>query len=411
MTIHAFTEHHNDYPAYINLTAQPDGTIKVSVRTRGNGGKDYASIIMTELQAEELADAIYKHNYKGDGEIDRPTAPAATTPAASESIAERNTFRALALAVRSADEVEKFDAIGRLAEYCDAHTAAQVAANKPARQFGTIGHTRIPGMSPFGDLFEGSKPAAASGEAFPEHWREKANHIVSGKMNIAESSNQAIMLLRVMLATPQHQVQAGGDAAAMTEAFAIATAGPQKTWGADEICNACVKAGLGVFECNALMVTLKATPSPVSAAKPTTPELEVQATEAKLYRDLTGDAMALGYGGLADAVEALRGAVLSVLDPLPCAGPYFCAFPSCLSTGGNCVNKSCKALAPVHAVERKESAQTKFVTYATVRDAGDDEIHIECRMPDGQKGAMVIVMKPYDEMAQAICAFLNNQTT
>lgn len=70
MTIHAFTELHSDYPAYINLSEQPDGTIKVTVRTRGRNGSECASIGMTALQIEELADAIYKHNYKGEGEID-----------------------------------------------------------------------------------------------------------------------------------------------------------------------------------------------------------------------------------------------------------------------------------------------------------------------------------------------------
>jgi len=81
MTIHAFTEIHNDYPAFVNLSEQPDGTIKLSVRTRGNGGKDYASIILTALQAEEMADSIYKHNYKGEGEIDIPATPVAAIAA------------------------------------------------------------------------------------------------------------------------------------------------------------------------------------------------------------------------------------------------------------------------------------------------------------------------------------------
>lgn len=76
MTIHAYTELHSDFPAYVNLAEQPDGTIKLTVRGRGNGGKDYGAIILTELQAEELADSIYKHNYKGEGEIDAtPAAP------------------------------------------------------------------------------------------------------------------------------------------------------------------------------------------------------------------------------------------------------------------------------------------------------------------------------------------------
>lgn len=42
--------------------------------------------------------------------------------------------------------------------------------------------------------------AQAAPVAVPEHWRKKAEHIVSEKMGIAESSAQAIMLLKVMLA-------------------------------------------------------------------------------------------------------------------------------------------------------------------------------------------------------------------
>lgn len=41
---------------------------------------------------------------------------------------------------------------------------------------------------------------AAPVAAVPDHWRKRAEHIVSGKLGIAESSAQAIMLLKVMLA-------------------------------------------------------------------------------------------------------------------------------------------------------------------------------------------------------------------
>lgn len=64
--MYAFTELHNDYPAVVNLSEHPDGTLKLAVRTRGNGGKDYASINLTDMQAEELAEAIFKHVYAAD---------------------------------------------------------------------------------------------------------------------------------------------------------------------------------------------------------------------------------------------------------------------------------------------------------------------------------------------------------
>jgi len=47
------------------------------------------------------------------------------------------------------------------------------------------------------------------------------------------------------------------------------------------------------------------------------------------------------------------------------------------------------------------------VISATVRD-GEDELHIECRFDDGQKFAAVTVAAEFEELAQAICEFLNN---
>lgn len=51
MTIHAHTEHHNDYPAFVNLSEKPDGAITLTVRSHGNGGQTVASI---DLTAEQL---------------------------------------------------------------------------------------------------------------------------------------------------------------------------------------------------------------------------------------------------------------------------------------------------------------------------------------------------------------------
>lgn len=51
------------------------------------------------------------------------------------------------------------------------------------------------------------------------------------------------------------------------------------------------------------------------------------------------------------------------------------------------------------------------VEYATVRDAisdnNMDELHIECRMSDGQKGAFIVVDSDFPELAQRIAAWLN----
>jgi len=60
----------------------------------------------------------------------------------------------------------------------------------------------------------------------------------------------------------------------------------------------------------AYMRAMEIAAAPVPPAAPAEPQIpssmEVLTAEAKLYRDLTGDAVALGYEGLADAVEALR---------------------------------------------------------------------------------------------------------
>ena len=51
--------------------------------------------------------------------------------------------------------------------------------------------------------------------------------------------------------------------------------------------------------------------------------------------------------------------------------------------------------------------------HVTIRDAIDEhdieELHLECRFPDGRKGAMVQVSAEYPELAQVICAFLNSK--
>jgi len=51
-----------------------------------------------------------------------------------------------------------------------------------------------------------------------------------------------------------------------------------------------------------------------------------------------------------------------------------------------------------------------------IRDGGDPEsaeyeLHLECRFPDGRKGAMVTVDPDYHELARLISAFLNDPIT
>lgn len=48
------------------------------------------------------------------------------------------------------------------------------------------------------------------------------------------------------------------------------------------------------------------------------------------------------------------------------------------------------------------------VLFATLREA-EDQIHLECRMSDGQKGVFVIVDSAFPGLAADIALFLNSQ--
>lgn len=53
--IHAYTEQSNDYPAYISINRDEKGTHTVTVRSRGDGGRNVATIELTPQQLEALA--------------------------------------------------------------------------------------------------------------------------------------------------------------------------------------------------------------------------------------------------------------------------------------------------------------------------------------------------------------------
>lgn len=53
--IHAYTEQSNDYPAYISINRDETGKHTITVRSRGNGGRDVATIELTPQQLEALA--------------------------------------------------------------------------------------------------------------------------------------------------------------------------------------------------------------------------------------------------------------------------------------------------------------------------------------------------------------------
>lgn len=53
--IHAYTEQSNDYPAYISINRDETGRHTVTVRSRGDGGRNVATIELTPEQLEALA--------------------------------------------------------------------------------------------------------------------------------------------------------------------------------------------------------------------------------------------------------------------------------------------------------------------------------------------------------------------
>lgn len=53
--IYAYTEQSNEYPAYISINRDESGRHTVTVRSRGNGGRDTATIEMSPQQLESLA--------------------------------------------------------------------------------------------------------------------------------------------------------------------------------------------------------------------------------------------------------------------------------------------------------------------------------------------------------------------
>ncbi len=53
--IHAHTAQSNDYPPFINISRNEAGGFLVTVRSAGNGGRDFGKIELTPEQLEHLA--------------------------------------------------------------------------------------------------------------------------------------------------------------------------------------------------------------------------------------------------------------------------------------------------------------------------------------------------------------------
>lgn len=73
--IHAFTELHTDYPAYISINRDESGQHSITVRRRGNGGRDMAKIELSPEQLESLAIDVLAHLHQGDAFMGEPVVP------------------------------------------------------------------------------------------------------------------------------------------------------------------------------------------------------------------------------------------------------------------------------------------------------------------------------------------------
>lgn len=61
MTIHAYTEPHNDYPAFVNLSERAHGLFALTVRSQGDGGRNVGVINLTRQDLMNLVNDASKH--------------------------------------------------------------------------------------------------------------------------------------------------------------------------------------------------------------------------------------------------------------------------------------------------------------------------------------------------------------
>jgi len=58
--IFAFTEPGNEFPGYLSINWEENGVVSVTVRMRGNGGRDIATLYLSPETFAEMAEAIYQ---------------------------------------------------------------------------------------------------------------------------------------------------------------------------------------------------------------------------------------------------------------------------------------------------------------------------------------------------------------
>ena len=56
--IHAYTEPEPSYPGYLSLNECPDGVLALTVRSRGNGGRDLGTVEVPRDELLRLAASI-----------------------------------------------------------------------------------------------------------------------------------------------------------------------------------------------------------------------------------------------------------------------------------------------------------------------------------------------------------------
>jgi hypothetical protein len=136
MTIHAYTEPHNDYPAYVNLSESKNGTFSLTVRSQGNGGRECGTIRLTREDLLNLVNDACVH-LDGDvsGQADDREHEAKQMAIAADRTVESSGMRAHALemALRTPNITGYVGVLAAATAY-QAHITGQQAARPDVGQ-------------------------------------------------------------------------------------------------------------------------------------------------------------------------------------------------------------------------------------------------------------------------------------
>jgi hypothetical protein len=147
--IHAYTEPHSDYPAYVNLSERPDGQFALTVRSQGDGGRNTGTIYLSRAQLMDLVDNASEH-LDADPQATKDAA-AKSLMAAEPSKVDNPGLRAHALemALRTPGVGGHHDVLRAAAAY-QAHIAGMMPIESKTYADGTkaTGPAPLPDVSP-----------------------------------------------------------------------------------------------------------------------------------------------------------------------------------------------------------------------------------------------------------------------